>query len=306
MPLLPNVVIAGFTKAGTSSLFQWLADHPDACGSSRKEVQYFMDRDSSVFRSSHNYLEHGLDKYGEFFAHCEGSAKVVLEATPGYVHQAAALKAFSEEPSLAEVQLVFLLRKPFDRLYSTYKYFSHNQQQFDANISFPTFIEKVDSKAEELAHNEYLREALHQNEYAYWLSLWKERCGTDRVSVFLYEDLKADAKEFTKQVATRIGLDPSFYDSYQFATQNATVTVKNHALHKLAIFVRKRIPKSAFRATLRKAYHSVNLQKGYKKPVSNQADNELLALQKNLEERYKSDLSRLQQEHGLNLDKWGV
>jgi hypothetical protein len=47
---LPNLVIAGAPKCGTSSLFYWLADHPQACGSTVKETFYLMDEEHPLRR----------------------------------------------------------------------------------------------------------------------------------------------------------------------------------------------------------------------------------------------------------------
>ena len=47
--MLPNVVIAGAPKCGTTSLFAWLADHPDVCGSNVKEARYFLDPGDPLF-----------------------------------------------------------------------------------------------------------------------------------------------------------------------------------------------------------------------------------------------------------------
>ena len=40
--MLPNVIIAGTQKAGTTSLFRYLAGHPAVCHSSTKEVDFFL------------------------------------------------------------------------------------------------------------------------------------------------------------------------------------------------------------------------------------------------------------------------
>lgn len=36
-----NLIIAGFGKAGTTSLFEYLSSHPDICGSAVKETKFF-------------------------------------------------------------------------------------------------------------------------------------------------------------------------------------------------------------------------------------------------------------------------
>ena len=43
----PNLVIAGAPRCGTSSLFRWLADHPNVCTSAATETRYLLDADSA-------------------------------------------------------------------------------------------------------------------------------------------------------------------------------------------------------------------------------------------------------------------
>ena len=40
--MLPNLFLAGFPKAGTTSLFSWLAAHPEVCGARPKEPGHFL------------------------------------------------------------------------------------------------------------------------------------------------------------------------------------------------------------------------------------------------------------------------
>src|SRR5215212_3535508 len=54
--MLPNWIIAGVPKAGTSTLFRWLTDHPEVSGPSEKETCYFVDRGSHMFRPDRNFL----------------------------------------------------------------------------------------------------------------------------------------------------------------------------------------------------------------------------------------------------------
>src|SRR5688572_5812110 len=47
--MLPNVIIAGAPKCGTSSLFRWLTDHPQVGGSTMKETYFFIDPESHMY-----------------------------------------------------------------------------------------------------------------------------------------------------------------------------------------------------------------------------------------------------------------
>src|SRR3712207_1668459 len=81
------LIIGGTTKAATTSLFSYLADHPQICASSLKESRFFLDADYPV--SSKCRFEDGLDKYDELFQHCRDDRLLRLEATPDYLYSAA-------------------------------------------------------------------------------------------------------------------------------------------------------------------------------------------------------------------------
>ena len=55
------IIIGGTTKAATTSLYFYLADHPNVCASNIKETRFFLDADYPLpvkYR-----LEDGLEKY---------------------------------------------------------------------------------------------------------------------------------------------------------------------------------------------------------------------------------------------------
>ena len=74
---LPNVIIGGAPKCGTSSLYFWLAAHPEVYGSPKKETFFFADK-VNRFNASANVHEHDLDHYEAFFqgrGGCDGTVR---------------------------------------------------------------------------------------------------------------------------------------------------------------------------------------------------------------------------------------
>lgn len=107
---LPEFIIAGFSKCGTTGLGASLAQHPSVALGSRpptgvSEMHFFN-------RNAHWAL--GLDWYRERFP----DAPVVGEKTPSYVYDLRTMKRIAQ--TLPEVKLIFCLRNPADRLYSWY------------------------------------------------------------------------------------------------------------------------------------------------------------------------------------------
>ena len=296
--MFPNYVIAGAPKCGTTSIFHWLSQHPEVCPSSRKEVQYFMDKDSSVFHPEDNYLDHGIKPYSKFFeSYQEGKHKVTLEATPGYIYQKAALNAFSKD--LKNTHLVFILREPVSRLYSNYKYFSQNRAELDQGISFTEFVQKIKNKSPEIQWNEFLKDGILHGAYMEYLSKWVAACGKERIHVLVYEDIAKDEKAFTINLAQRLGIDSSFYEDFEFKSQNKTVEIKNRLLHQIAGSMSNLIPFGGMRDNLRNFYFSLN-GKIQKKEFDDKTEKTM----QELKDYYKPYNESLSQKFKLNIDAW--
>ena len=86
---LPNAIVAGAPKCGTSSLYFWLSAHPGVCPSPVKETFFFAD-DVNRFNREANILEHDLTAYGRYFEKCTHAA-IRLEATAPYIYYEKAL-----------------------------------------------------------------------------------------------------------------------------------------------------------------------------------------------------------------------
>src|SRR5262249_17888741 len=121
---LPNLIIAGAPKCGTGSLFKWLSDHPQVCGSRVKETFYLMDRGHPLLKYDSNFYTHGLDGYKAYFTHCNNCRKIIVEATTHYIYQKTALEVLSCLET--KPQIIFVLRKPSSRVYSSYQYTKNN------------------------------------------------------------------------------------------------------------------------------------------------------------------------------------
>ena len=106
---LPDALVIGAQRAGTSSLYRWLGDHPGVAPSFRKEVEYFS-----------RYWARGEDWYRAHFEVRAGRRHLRFEATPDYLfHPLAAARAASVVP---DARIVVLLRDPVARAWSHYRH----------------------------------------------------------------------------------------------------------------------------------------------------------------------------------------
>ncbi len=104
---LPDFLIIGVSKGGTTSLYEYLNMHPQVKVSREKEVNYF---------SKHYYR--GISFYKSFFPY-KKSASITGEATPYYFFHPNVPKRVKE--TLPNVKIILLLRDPVLRAYSQYQ-----------------------------------------------------------------------------------------------------------------------------------------------------------------------------------------
>lgn len=107
---LPDFLIAGVQKGGSTSLFRFLADHPKVVPALKKEVHYFDER----FHNPSGW-------YKAFFAGA-GPGMITGEGTPDYFYLPDTPEKISklygnENP----IKIVLVLRNPVERAISHYK-----------------------------------------------------------------------------------------------------------------------------------------------------------------------------------------
>src|SRR5258706_11489250 len=100
---LPDFLIIGAQRSGTSTLYQYIARHPDVRGAFRKEVHYF-----------DMHYDRGLDWYRA----CFPTRGFTGESSPSYlIHPEVPARVAAVLP---DIKLIAILRNPVERAYSAY------------------------------------------------------------------------------------------------------------------------------------------------------------------------------------------
>lgn len=229
MSKYPNLIIAGAPKSGTSSLFFWLGAHPAICASHKKET-YFMGDVVNRHNSDLSYQEHGLSAYQEHFSHCKGE-KIRLEATPVYLYYSTPLQLLPRLPEMPKI--IFILRKPADRLYSHWKFNRYRMK--NTRLSFEDYL---DESRIPPGWSNYIE----QTHYVNYILPWVEVAGKENVLVYQFEHLKENQRTFMQRVARDLSIDASFYEDFDFFHRNETVAVKHKTLHRWGLKLEPLIP----------------------------------------------------------------
>ncbi len=138
--VLPNFLIIGAAKAGTTSLYSYLAGHPAVVPAFRKELYFF---DMHWQRGASYYRAHFPTVLAKWRVERRRLPFVTGEATPCYLFHPHAPRRVLE--LLPRVKLIVLLRNPVDRAYSFY---CMNARRGLEQLSFE---EAIDREEERLA-----------------------------------------------------------------------------------------------------------------------------------------------------------
>ena len=114
--MLPDFIITGYHKCGTSSLYHYITQHPNIGRTLVKEVHYF---DLSYWRGNGWYKSHFPTKlYKNYFEKKYGSLFITGECSPLYSFHPTVPERIKK--LVPNVKLIVILRNPVDRCYSLY------------------------------------------------------------------------------------------------------------------------------------------------------------------------------------------
>ena len=208
--VLPDAIVIGAQRAGTSSLYKYLESHPQLMSSIRKETEYFtvwFDRGERWYRA------HFPTEMRMALARRRGPA-CSFEATPYYLfHPHAPARAAALVPG---ARLVAVLRDPVDRAYS------HWQHEVRGGREQLSFEEAIDAEPDRVAREEEriladpsVRSNAHhrysylaRGRYAVQLERWLAHFPREQLLVVRSEDLYADPSSTFQQVVRHMGVEP--------------------------------------------------------------------------------------------------
>lgn len=250
-----DVIIAGVTRAGTTSLFSYLSDHPDICPASLKETRFFLDREYPLPRL--HYYDEGFEKHEKFFANC-ARAQVRLAAEPDYLYSPGTAERIRD--SLPAVRLVFILREPISRLVSWYR-FARQNRFLTPDVSFDEYVNRQLHCSETSQPSPQHLRALEQGFYSQYLQHWLQVFDRDQIRVVQLETLQQAPRSLMQEICCFIGVEPSFYDNYQFQLHNPSIELRNTTVnrlyHELTRKLRGRLhSRPVLRRTLRSIRHT--------------------------------------------------
>jgi hypothetical protein len=197
---LPNLIIIGGLKCGTTSLHHYLNLHPEIEMSRPKELNFFV--------SELNWPL-GSDWYA---GHFDPDARIRGESSPHYTNRPSfeGVVERMQEVLGSDIRLVYVVRDPIERMLSHYL---HN---VGGGYEDRTLVDALSDPG-----SSYVA----RSRYFFQLEPYLERFGADSVSIVGREELKADRPATMRRTFEFLGVDPGF-TSEQFDREWETGVAK--------------------------------------------------------------------------------
>ena len=217
--MYPSFFIIGTQKGGTTSLYNYLVQHPCVLSATEKEIHYFSD----------NYQK-GPNWYNQHFPSLLRKLRQMLscrhyvvtgEATPFYMfHPLAPSRIHEAFPS---AKIIMMLRNPVDRAFSHFRY----HVKLDAeNLSFEEAIEaepeRLEGEIERMASDEgyngtnyklysYLKRGIYVEQVERWFALFPK----EQILILKSEDFFSEPERCFATVQKFLGVRSVSLSSYK-------------------------------------------------------------------------------------------
>jgi hypothetical protein len=196
---LPDFIIGGAPRSGTTWLYGLLDRHPEVYMARplKPEPKFFLvDR----------IYEKGLRFYADTWFAASGGARLAGEKSTDYLESAVAAERMARD--LPRVKLIFLLREPADRAFSNYVWSRMNGLETE---DFGTALRLEEQREKELPDR--LRFArpfsyFSRGLYADLLAPYLLRFPQEQILVLRFEDIAMRAEHLAKQVHRFLGIQP--------------------------------------------------------------------------------------------------
>jgi hypothetical protein len=203
---LPNLVVVGGLKCGTTSLHHYLNLHPEVQMSRPKELNFFV-------------AELNWPLGPEWYAsHFSGRASVRGESSPHYTNRPRFEGVAERMRSVVtDVRLVYMVRDPIERMLSHYLH----------NVG-GGYEDRTLADAFADPESAYVT----RSRYFFQLEPYLEEFGSERIEIVGREELKRDRPATMRRVFAFLGVDPGF-SSEQFEREWETGTAKGGGRFRL-------------------------------------------------------------------------
>lgn len=248
-----DFLIVGAPKAGTSTLHNWLNQHPELEGSDPKETYAFLSSNFKAYNRFGVSLEN-IDNLKKFFT---GTNKIIYESSVQTLYSLDTIDSIkSYNPS---IKIIVVKRDPVKRILSTYNYYKFTKNLNNVHETFELYIEALLSR-ECNTGNDLYDKALEWSNYDYYINKWKVSLGEANIFETEFENLFTNPKEELNEIQRFLGVKNLIDSSVYSTKENESLNFKNKKIHHVVSRMSTKMKDSRLRRIIRHVYRKINSQ----------------------------------------------
>lgn len=219
--MLPNFIIAGASRSGTTSLYNYLYKHPDIYLSRLKEPLFFEyvnkvpSYEGPYARKPDDYgIILTIEDYEDLFAGVTNES-AIGEGSTGYLYSDEAVSNI--KMMIPHCKIILILRDPLERT------FSHYRQLVMLGYEELSFDDALAMQKERKGKNwsdvyQYVDNSFYYDRVKRYLDTF----GKKQVRIYLFDDLINDPLTVVKDIFLFIGVDPAFKPSIELHNRSGS------------------------------------------------------------------------------------
>ncbi len=264
-------LIIGAMKSGTTTLFHYLAQHP--------EVVHTIPKEPNFFASDTNFSK-GMEWYRKLWDFDPTIHKIALEASTHYTKMPEFPNAAQRIASVgANFKFIYILRDPIARIESQYTHGLAAKWKF------------MEQPLSEGVHPH----AINVSRYARQLDEYYKLFSSDSILLIDFDDLKRDPLGLLPKISNFLDLDPDFKFTLRKVSNQSTGKVINGPIWN---FIE---PAAQFLPRHRRKKLQTLLGKKITEKVRLTESQKCFVLKE-----LKDDISKLNSEYGFDISKWNI
>jgi len=235
---IPNFLLVGAMKCGTSSLYHYLNEHPQIYLPDIKEPKLFIsstflkkeELNNVLLKHNTSAYVHNFNDYKRLYSKVKYEI-AIGEATPHYLFTYQTTIPLIKK-YLGDIKIIIILRNPINRAFSAYKHnrrYNTNTNRFNEDLSF---IHALKMEEARIQKRDYPLMFFYKNMGLYYNQVKSYKDNFSQVLVCKYEDLVNDQSSLMNRIYTFLEVDNNFKPNLEVKYNVAQSSINVNFIHK--------------------------------------------------------------------------
>jgi hypothetical protein len=296
--MLPNFLVVGAGRSGTTSLHHYLQQHPEIYVPGVKSPSYFychrlpQPKDRVHERVTRDYFVPDTATYESLFDGVQEET-AIGEVSPAYLASMRAIAHIADK--IPTVKIVIILRNPVERFYA--RYVARHRDGLEPLETVEALLEKERKKP--FINDEAVGAYLSSGFCSHFIEAYLERFSREQLHLTFFDDLEANAPAYMRKLFEFLEVCPDFEPDLSKRENVSGGSIRNPFLR--AIWTKSVMARVAIRPYVPKGLRDFFFRRIMRNIVSQPLDSrtrlELVRI-------YRSEIEKLQMLTGRDLTHW--